>query len=225
MTSSRVTRSPVGDAQVRRRPRLGLAAHDFLPELEALARRQPRAVRTDRVFLVGVARPVDRPQQLAAKEDRAIARRPRNRNRQKAGRAIAKRFARRVDLGDFGARANSSWRRAIDEPDQFLHLVLGRSIARQREAVVRPHRNAVAGDHLAVLVHEVGDRAARVGVGCGDLDHPLLNPVRLRLVGDGGLSLAALEQPRKHVSEEFSRSPALKRDVPRAVVMAGEQSP
>jgi hypothetical protein len=33
------------DAQVRRRPRRRLAAHDVLPDLEALARRQARAER------------------------------------------------------------------------------------------------------------------------------------------------------------------------------------
>src|SRR6185437_7396343 len=87
-----------GDRKIGLGPWRRLAAHHFLPQLKALAWSKARAERPAGVGLVGISGPIDRTQDFAAEEDQAVARRTRNRDREKSGGTVAEGFAGGINL-------------------------------------------------------------------------------------------------------------------------------
>src|SRR4030095_13288731 len=116
-------------------------------------------------------------------------------------------------------------RGTVYESDEILYLGLRRRVSGQGDLAVGPDRNAVALDHLAVVVDEVDDGAPAMLVGGGGLHQPLLDLLAPGFVADGFRALAALENPGEHLAEQLGRGASFERNVPRRIMVTGEQSP
>ena len=206
-------------------PRRGLAAHRLLPDREALARREPVAVRTAGVSLVGVAAPVQGFDLLPAEEHEEIAWQLRKRRRQQSG------GLRRI-VPRFGQRLRQRMRRKhppLAHPGQKTGERV-EALPRRRDAMRMPfaihgQADAVTGnqqlERRKATEQELRDMGLRRGLGHDAVE-------RLARAGGGGQRLGALEglyAQREHFGEHFGRDALGQRERLGRIVVAGDQAP